>query len=936
MWLLVGVALAEYASRIDIKHTSAATEYSGLTFTNSGPNSYWGGAAVHIEVPTPKPDLITLKNCHFINIMTGVSTGQETGVLGGGAVFFDRVNLKCDTCEFMACMAKTGRGGAILCYVESEADIVNCIFEDCKCRSEHATINDQGGGALAVQEKRLSVTGSTFSNCTCPEADGGAIVVSYRGNKAPSCLFRECKFEECAAKGTGAIRIGLLGVTNVEIDDCKFFGCSSDTATAVFESTSDTPSVTITKCDFVDCTGNASNAVLSIVNCETLTFEDNNFSLALESDKLNAIYVYADRTMETMKFVRCYFSNNGKRMGKSLYARSGFLKVKENMLTPPDYTPAIILNEVWFDNCTFEDIVSEGEAGGISLSIWSTDDARYIYILGCNFTRLVGAKAGAILACADENNFIFPSTVLVMKECIIESCQGNDVGGVCVDTSTRVSLITNCTFISNSGGGGQSILLKAHSDLVDQGWLHVTYAVISDCTFQGHEAGEIIRTKWERKYVENVGWQDVEKLMDCGLIITGCVFENNHLGASNLGLVYSHTKNITIQLCEFNDNSADEGLIGICPYYNLLEIIGCAFNSCKTKSTGIIIPNSTEAEDLRVVCLANNFSDCTCEESALLFDSENLDMTLGFLLQGCIFENCQGSGGKGIMNGPITICWIVSCSFTGIKGTCLNLAVPQPVFSLVYIEATRQADVPVVAVRATGTGFMHNVTINTTVDGALPQTAGASLDLQVESKANVTIADCCFNSPLEVHDKGATGLYLKLAIAEGGVCTLASTCFDTDEATAIEVVSGTPTFEGNRTSFFGDCFCSAERPSVEPPPEPEPVPTEPPIPTDPSEDGNKSNAGLIAGIVIALLVVIAVIVVLLFFFVIRPRRKNTSSTQEEDRRYDDEPEVTITTINDTQMNEWETVTEENAPFAAPSEDRSESPFANAFEEKQFY
>ena len=168
--------------------------------------------------------------------------------------------------------------------------------------------------------------------------------------------------------------------------------------------------------------------------------------------------------------------------------------------------------------------------------------------------------------------------------------------------------------------------------------------------------------------------------------------------------------------------------------------------------------------------------------------------------------------------GAFMICQIVSCSFTGVKGTCLNIEVPTPYISLVYVEATRQADVPVVAVRAIGGteqgGIMHNVTINTTVDGTLPQTAGASLDLQIESGGSVDIADCCFNSTLEVHDKGATGLYLKLAIAEGGGCTLASTCFDTDEATAIQVVSGTPIFEGNKTSFFGDCFCSAERPSV--------------------------------------------------------------------------------------------------------------------------
>ena len=931
MWLLVGVALGAYASRIDIKHTAAATEYSDLTFTNSGPNSYWGGAAVHIEIPTPKPDLITLKNCHFIDIMTGVSTGQEKGVLGGGAVFFDTVNLKCDTCTFRACMAKTGRGGAILCYTASEADIIDCTFEDCKCRSEHATINDQGGGALAVQEKRLSVTGSTFSNCTCPEADGGAVVVSYRGNKAPSVLFRGSAFEDCAAKGTGAIRIGLLGVTNVEIDDCKFFGCKSDTATAVFESTELTETLVLTKCDFVDCTGDATKAVLSIVDCTTLTFEDNNFSLALESDKYNAIYVDADRTMTTMEFVRCSFSNNGRRMGEDKTSpRSGFLRIKGNFWAPGH--DSIILDEVWFKNCSFEDIGSEGEAGGISLSLWP-GGSRWIRIIGCNFTRLVGNQVGAILACADENSLTRPSTALEMKDCIVESCQGDNVGGVCVDTCALTSEITGCTFINNSGGQGQSILLKARREYVEEkNFLHIRYANIRDCRFERHEAGAVLRAQ-----LAEANGSLVEQLMDCGLIITSCVFENNDLGTSNLGLVYSNTENITFQLCEFNGNNAAEGLIGICPYYTLLLIYGCAFNSCKTKSTGLIIPNRTETweKGLTLACIAVNFSDCTCEASALLFDSENLVMALGFLLQGCIFENCQGAGGKGIMNGPFAICQIVSCSFTGIKGTCLNIAVPQPMLSLVYIEATRQADVPVLAVRATGTGFMHNLTINTTVDGALPQTAGASLDLQIESGGNVEIADCCFNSPLEVHDKGATGLYLKLAIADGGECTLASTCFDTDEASAIEVVSGTPAFEGNRTSFFGDCFCSAERPSVEPPPEPVPVPTPDPDPPA-GNDGKKSNAGLIAGVVIALLVVIAVIVVLLFFFVIRPRRKNTSSTQEEERRYDDEPEVTITTMDDTQVGEWGTVTEENAPFAAPSEDRGESPFANAFEEKQFY
>ena len=760
---------------------------------------------------------------------------------------------------------------------------------------------------MAVREKSLTLTGCDFTGCQCPKAGGGAVCVAYSAYRTPEMTVIGCSFDGCTAQGTGVFHIAEMGVEKLVLDDCHFISCESVDSAAVLDTTITTVDVTCVMCQFVGCTGKDLNAVLRIVNCTSLTFLHNNFSLSLGLDKKRAIFIDMPGTLE---IIGCSFSNNGGKLSKiSVRERAGFLVMERR------------LEKVLIQDCPFQDIATEVDGGGIGLSMEMRKTGAYLTIIGCNFTRLSARDGGAVSVGYDYMNMPVYTTALVMKDCIVESCYADNGpgGAVCVDVTTWYSQITDCTFINNSAQQlGQSLHLRTSRNVIafSKYW-HIGRSNILNCTFQGHDSGPLIATSM---------YEDPTQELECGLSVLSCIFENNHLGASTFGLVYSMTKNMSLQSCIFDDNTGDMGLIVIGPHCDTLEVVGGAFDKCKTGSTGIIVANDT-ITGVSIMCFVVNFSDCTSDTSACLFSSA--DATVIVVLTGCFFEKCQGSAGTGIVAGEFGECAMKSCTFTDIDGTCFNIASASSSFNVVNIKATRRSNVPVAAIRAKTESHLDDFTITTTVEGsALPPSSGAALELVCESGAKVAMLKCCFNSSKEAHTNDATGLYLKLD--NEGTVTLAEMCFDTEKSSALQVSgNGQLIYEGDADSFFVDCFCGAQTPTPITPI----VPTTIPIPPPPSESGTgkKTNAGMIAGVVVAVLVVIAIVVVLLFFFVFRRRRAPSSSS--EDQRYDDEPEVTITTINDTNSDTWGTVTEDNPAFATQSDEAADSPFGNAIEEQ---
>ena len=732
--------------------------------------------------------------------------------------------------------------------------------------------------------------------------------VAYSAYRTPEMTVTGCYFTRCTAQETGVFQIAGMGVQKLVVDDCHFITCESVDSAAVLDTASTTVDVTCVMCEFVGCTGKDTKAVFSVVGCQSLTFHDNNFSLSLGQDKKRAIVINMTGTLE---IIRCSFSNNGEKLSRipGVYDRAGFLVMDRG------------LAKVLIQDCSFQDIGTEVDGGAIGIGMSLQQPRASLKVIGCNFTSLRARDGGAVSAGYDYHGMPIYTTSFEMQNCIFESCSADNGpgGAVCVDMQTWYSIIRDCTFINNSATQlGQSLHFRTSRNVIafSKHW-HVAYANILNCTFQGHDSGPIIATSM---------YEDPTQILDCGFSVLSCIFENNHLGASTFGLVYSMTKNMSLQNCMFDDNTGDMGLIVLGPHCDKLELTGGAFDKCKTGSTGIIVANDNMTE-VNVMCFVVNFSDCTSDTSACLFSSADPTMIVG--IEGCFFERCQGSAGTGLVGGDFDEFTMKSSTFTDIDGTCFNIASAHSSITVVNIKATRRSNVPVVVIRAKTESSIDDLTITTTVEGsALPPSSGAALELVCESGATVTMSKCCFNSSTEAHTNDATGLYLKLE--NEGTVTLAEMCFDTEKSSALQVSgNGQLIYQGDEDSFFVDCICGAQKPTTIP----TIVPTTIPIPPPPSEagTGKKTNAGMIAGVVVAVLVVIAIVAVLLFFFVFRRRRVPSSSSEEQ--RYDDEPEVTITTISDTNNDTWGTVTEDNPTFAAQTDDVADSPFYNAIEEQ---
>ena len=75
LWLVAVTSvrvLETYAERIRLVDQAVSSSYTKMTWTDSGSNQYWGGGAVHIERPKPKPETVVIELCHFLHVVIGV------------------------------------------------------------------------------------------------------------------------------------------------------------------------------------------------------------------------------------------------------------------------------------------------------------------------------------------------------------------------------------------------------------------------------------------------------------------------------------------------------------------------------------------------------------------------------------------------------------------------------------------------------------------------------------------------------------------------------------------------------------------------------------------------------------------------------------------------------------------------------------------------
>ena len=900
--LLSLIAAEELATRIMVNSVKLeVTSYDGLTYRDDTSNSWWGGAAIHIEKPREPTGSLRLSNCHFYNMISWGNTVEQTKVeqvMGGGAIFMWKMGLICTFCHFEDCLTKCGRAGAILCFEESETEVDHCHFVRCASDPKHLP-QVGGGGVIAVMSDPLKLVADTFEDCYCTGVQSGGAVM-FNWNEPASLLnITSCQFFNCSAKLQGTL---WAGRGDVVLLNCTFSDCRSTTSSSAVMDTDihKVTSIDIQECKFVDCTGTPAKAVLSLL-ADTLVFRGNTFDLHLKEGKYYALVLgFRTLTQETVILVQdCNFTNNGETL-QHPHGTGGIVKFNVSNA-----------NQVQFDNCSFYDIKSTGFGGALNV------DLRLYGLLTltmCNFTNIHTQKCGAVVP-----GYYVP-LYFAISNCRFEDCSAAEIqddayagAAISVREQTKGGVIQDCTFINNSAADGQSIQCY-----FVPGTLYPIQIV--GCSFEEHKSEGIISMRW-------AGDQSIGVVT---YTLTNCSFKNNKLGALNGGeLLFRGVLNwqitgIVFDGCKFIDNTVENGVFSVwmaslTSGHISAKFTKCDFEGIKSTSSGVIsvtgFPN-TLGSLLFDDC---NFINCNSETSCPVLESSACS-DVGFAQ--CEFVGCTSQAKKACIDVSGTYFRVNGLTYLDNSGVLGRVSCSYAEISVLIIETTWQTEA-VFSLDLKGAEtetVIQHVTLNVSGQTA-PQNGVAPMHLTVAETAKVQFERCCFRGVDDARDVDVP--YLEMTL--DGTVELTDMCFDRDENSSLAVSGkGTIQYNGEKEDFFVECFCSAH------------VYTD--IVTDPPHgDGGKSGlgGGEIAAIVIVLLLLIAAAILLIFFFVIRRRRANTSSEQGQEPTNEDEPEVTITTMTTDAGNpEWGVVTEENNVFAAPSQDVGNDPFSHLYEEEQ--
>ena len=225
------------------------------------------------------------------------------------------------------------------------------------------------------------------------------------------------------------------------------------------------------------------------------------------------------------------------------------------------------------------------------------------------------------------------------------------------------------------------------------------------------------------------------------------------------------------------------------------------------------------------------------------------------------------------------------------------------------------------------------------------------ISLTCADGAEVEFYNCCFTK----HQTFTANypLYVDV-IGPGASVVFSAVCFDADsQDSAVRNDGAVVRFVD---SSFGDCVCwelassdtlSLSESSEEltstgevETSESEAVPSSSAMSTvteEPGPDagsGKSVNAGLIAGVVIALILIIVIIVIVIIILIRRRGRQNTHEEGDVDEEFTEETVATLST-KETEDN-WNNVTEDNPVFSTENFEDEDNAFANAFEEQGFF
>lgn len=174
-----------------------AVEFSNVIFNGNGPMTVDGnGGAVLTDAGT-----LTVSNCEFNNCQAGRNQNLNNVLAQGGGIYHSNT--------------------------DATVEITNTIFKDCRANGSGPDQTHGGaGGGFFTNAKTLTVTDSTFENCTTRLRMGaGFIQQRANGTAESSCTVTKCIFTDCvAAHGGGGFESDAWHTT---IEHSSFSGCKA-------------------------------------------------------------------------------------------------------------------------------------------------------------------------------------------------------------------------------------------------------------------------------------------------------------------------------------------------------------------------------------------------------------------------------------------------------------------------------------------------------------------------------------------------------------------------------------------------------------------------------------------------------------------------------------------------------------------------------------
>ena len=952
--------------------TGGKVQFNNCSFSSITGNA--GGVAVNGEYFGD----LTLAGCEFTGIISNGAPvaiskitnailletsfdGCQSNTDGAGAVYFGNTftSARVERCLFInnACANKCGQS---LHFVLDNAKQYDMSIAFCTFREHNAGVPAIVLLCYAGQRETAYPYTVTLQNCFFQESvtgnlglaqflaqdvvydsceftsissgdNFGSRIVSLHSESA-LCTLRHCIFNKCtqSSQFSGILYFDVGSKVDVTVEDCEFNTCTSPSSMISVVSAC-LRSLNIYMSKFIECSCSSDSSAVLFAGMENewtsylpdLKFEMNTVTRCEGTSKGSVI----NFGPPTLSFRGNIFQLNQAGVESCIYVAAG----------------SLLSGDYIFDNCTFDN--NKQELSGQFIGLRAPRDLSFA---ACMFENLRGSNMGGlyiqrqsggvrldITGCSFINcaitgystgggGAVFSGdvTLLTIWDSVFNGCKTNRVegsnmggGAIFVDASTKEGTIVNCTFVYNENADGMSIKVNAKEN-------NPSRIDISNCTFSAHQqqtVGPIIsfvyiegNTPTTAPYeyrLSTCRFIDITVTENSGVVnidAQSIVYENSSFvntvvrrGAASLIVLGANTETCHLEHCHFESVQPSEkgmaSLILMSSPLSQLALIESAFLGIYAGSG--LISYSNGAKTLAdpffemAVLTSCNFQDCQADSHVL-----NLNC------QSCSIENNQFNSKSGATAPPLRI------AVTNGKSTICN------------------------------TSF--------TVSAESPATS--LIQLACASGSEIEFYNCCFT-----HTAGTASGPLYLSMELEGKVTFSQVCFDVDKQFAISNTgSGTISYDGPESSFFGDnCQCwSSIDPTSEPTREPTTeTTTETTSSSDPPSSGQtteetdtpdagtskKSNAGLIAGVVIAVLVIIAVIVVLIIILL---RRRGDNVTEEEAHSDQEFAEETAPSTNDSASNQaitdWSHTTEDNPLFTAEnmSEMDDDNPFGDDFGE----